>query len=57
MIPALTQFFGDVKNKDILDIGCGGGQIAKVLTDRGTKLTGIDSSIDMIGIAKKNILK
>lgn len=41
-------------NNNILDLGCGTGQVAKVFLDENYKVTGIDLSDDMLGIAKEN---
>lgn len=42
----------DIKNSNILDIGCGGGILAEELTDRGANVTGLDASKKTIQIAK-----
>ena len=44
----------EIKNKKILDIGCGGGILSEELSKMGAKVTGIDSSKKSIGIAKKH---
>ena len=44
----------DIKNKKILDIGCGGGILSEELCKMGAKVTGIDSSKKSINIAKKH---
>ena len=44
----------DIKNKKILDIGCGGGILSEELSKMGAKVTGIDSSKKSINIAKKH---
>ena len=43
-----------VKNKKILDIGCGGGILSEELCKMGAKVTGVDSSKKSINIAKKH---
>lgn len=42
----------NVKGKRILDIGCGSGRVAVELARRGAYVTGIDLSMNMIGMAK-----
>ena len=41
-------------NARILDIGCGTGALAFCLHEMGYRVTGVDASTAMIGIAKKN---
>ena len=44
----------EIKNKKILDIGCGGGILSEELSKMGANVTGIDSSKKSINIAKKH---
>ena len=44
----------EIKNKKILDIGCGGGILSEELSKMGAKVTGIDFSKKSISIAKKH---
>ena len=44
----------EIKNKKILDIGCGGGILSEEPSKMGAKVTGIDSSKKSINIAKKH---
>jgi len=50
--PYLLKLLGNVKNKEILDLGCGPGVHAKILTKKGAKVTGIDNSSASINLAK-----
>lgn len=43
--------------KKILDVACGTGKLAKMLKNEGFEVTGIDSSPEMIKIAKKRGIK
>lgn len=43
--------FPTVKNKSILDIGCGGGIFSESLAELGASVTGIDLANDLIKIA------
>ena len=53
-IPQLFQLIGDVKNKTVLDLGCGAGGSAKKLIELGAKnVLGIDLSTKMIEVANK----
>lgn len=47
------KLLGDVKSKDILEIGCGGGQNAIVLSKWGAKSVGLDISEEQIKHARK----
>jgi Methylase involved in ubiquinone/menaquinone biosynthesis len=53
ILPSLLKLLGDVKGKKILDIGCGPGLYASLLTQKGAVVHGIDISSELIGIAKK----
>jgi len=44
---------GDLKGKYLLDAGCGPGESSIFLANHGAKVTGIDISSGMIGIARK----
>ena len=50
----IDQLIGDVKNKEILDAGCGDGQYAKKLAEMGAIVIGIDGSTEMIHRACRN---
>ncbi|OLS14501.1 MAG: hypothetical protein RBG13Loki_1883 [Promethearchaeota archaeon CR_4] len=43
--------------KTILDIGCGSGRISLALAEKGVNVTGIDYSSQMIGLAKRYLVK
>ena len=42
---------GDVRNLDIIDLGCGEGSFGKLLASRGARVTGIDACPAMIDAA------
>lgn len=46
-----------VKNKKILDIGCGPGQAALFAANQGAQVIGLDISKEMIRVAQKNAKK
>ena len=54
-MPATLSLLGHVKNKKILDVGCGTGIYAKILNDNGAKVHGIDISPKMIQLAKSYV--
>jgi SAM-dependent methyltransferase len=52
-MPAMLGLLGNVKGKRIIDVGCGTGIYAKLLTKKGAKVKGFDISPEMIKIAKE----
>ncbi len=55
-IEGTNKFISFFKPGDmVLDIGCGAGTKSKYLMDRGFKVTGIDFSEEMIGLAKQEV--
>jgi SAM-dependent methyltransferase len=56
VFPALKDIAGvSLPDKaNILDLCCGTGQLAKVLTEKGYKVTGIDGSANQLKFARKN---
>ncbi|MBU4266715.1 MAG: class I SAM-dependent methyltransferase [Candidatus Altiarchaeales archaeon] len=53
VFPSLLDIFGDVENKKILDLGCGSGDFAQLLAERGADVVGVDISEKWIEICKK----
>lgn len=51
--PEMLRLAGNVRNRHILDAGCGHGPLAGALIERGARVTGFDSSEAMIGLAKQ----
>ena len=52
--PAIFVMIGDVRGKNILDLGCGYGENCRAFSDMGAKsVTGIDISKKMLEIAAK----
>jgi methionine biosynthesis protein MetW len=54
IIPLIS---GDLKNKKILDIGCGNGDLARMLTDKEIEVYGIDISSKAVSKTKKFMTK
>ena len=44
----------ELRSKKILDIGCGGGIFSEELSRYGAKVTGIDSSLKSVNVAKQH---
>jgi len=49
----IKNYFIDVKNKKILDAGCGNGDYTHILIENGGNVIGCDGSNEMINISKK----
>jgi SAM-dependent methyltransferase len=56
IFPLLKDIIGETlpDRAKVLDLCCGTGQLAKVLTDKGYQVTGIDGSREMLRYAKEN---
>jgi SAM-dependent methyltransferase len=53
-LPTVMALCGDVRDKRVLDAGCGPGRHAKKLIAKGALLTGIDISSEMINISREH---
>jgi ubiquinone/menaquinone biosynthesis C-methylase UbiE len=54
--PAFLELLGAVKNKHILDLGCGDAKFGKGLLEEGcASYTGIEPSTKMLEYAKRNL--
>jgi len=53
----VLKFLGNVKNKDILELGCGSGYWTRILSKKGARCVGIDKSKEQLNIAKKEELE
>ncbi|MGC8533391.1 MAG: class I SAM-dependent methyltransferase [Candidatus Parvarchaeum sp.] len=51
------KLLGKIKGKDILELGCGGGQVSIALAKKGAACTGIDISNKQIEFAVENAKK
>jgi len=50
--PAMLEFIGDLRGREVLDLGCGEGYQTRILARRGAHMTGIDLSPRMIEFAR-----
>lgn len=50
----VIPLLGNVKNKKILDLGCGTGRYSIPLAKKGAIVTAVDFSKEMLAVAKKN---
>jgi O-antigen chain-terminating methyltransferase len=53
-LPHFVGLPGSIKKKPIVDIGCGRGELLKVLGENGFEAIGIDMNADMVRRAKTN---
>jgi len=52
LMPRMLAMLGDVRGKNILDLGCGEGGYARELAARGATVTGVDGSARLIEVAR-----
>lgn len=52
--PAQVEACGDVRGARLLDVGCGGGYLAREMAARGARVTGVDISPRMIEHARRS---
>jgi 2-polyprenyl-6-hydroxyphenyl methylase/3-demethylubiquinone-9 3-methyltransferase len=48
----IRDIAGGVADKDVLDVGCGGGILAEAMAREGARVTGIDLSEKALGVAR-----
>jgi len=53
--PAVVDELGVLRDTDVLDVGCGGGNFAAFLADRGARVLGVDVSAEMIALARSRL--
>ncbi|MDD2751982.1 MAG: class I SAM-dependent methyltransferase [Candidatus Omnitrophica bacterium] len=49
----LRELKSSGEGKSLLDVGCGRGYLAAILTQRGYKVTGVDNSLESLDFARK----
>jgi ubiquinone/menaquinone biosynthesis C-methylase UbiE len=49
--PALFTLLGDVKDKQVLDAGCGTGYLARLLSKQGARVVGIEPATPLLNYA------
>lgn len=53
LMPRMLRMLGDVRNKAVLDLGCGEGGYARELSRRGARVTAVDGSARLIEAARQ----
>ncbi len=58
-VQVLLKFFGNLADRQVLDVGCGKGRFARVLLERNpeAKICGLDISEEMLACVPAGILK
>ncbi|GIF77061.1 class I SAM-dependent methyltransferase [Asanoa siamensis] len=51
---SLFGLLGDVRDQDLVDLGCGTGYLSRKLADMGARVTGVDQSDAMLSIARRD---
>jgi 2-polyprenyl-3-methyl-5-hydroxy-6-metoxy-1,4-benzoquinol methylase len=51
----ILKIIGNVKGKEILDLGCGTGKWSIILNKKGAKVTSVDNSKEMLDVLNKKI--
>lgn len=52
--PAVCKYLHRLEGKSVLDYGCGSGTFSRYLREQGADVTGVDTSRNMIRIAKQS---
>ena len=53
--PSIIALLEDLKEKQVLEVGCAGGVLTEWLVDQGANVTAIDISSEMVKYAKKRL--
>lgn len=53
LIPTILRLTGDIRNKRVIDVGCGSGYLTAILATKSFHTVGVDPSKEMIRIAKR----
>ncbi|MDP9359810.1 MAG: class I SAM-dependent methyltransferase [Acidobacteriota bacterium] len=51
----LLRLWGDRKNLDVLDVGCGFATTSQRIAERGNRVTGLESSAEAVTIARERV--
>jgi SAM-dependent methyltransferase len=53
--PAMLALLGELAGRRVLDAGCGAGQLAEAMLDRGAEVTGVEVSAAMARLARARL--
>jgi SAM-dependent methyltransferase len=53
--PAMLDLLGDLRDKRVLDAGCGAGALAEAMLERGADVTGLEISAQMARLAQSRL--
>ena len=53
LVPTILELADDIQHKTVIDVGCGDGDLASKLAKTAAKVIGVDASVDMIQIARR----
>lgn len=53
-LPGVFELLGDVRGRQLCDLACGQGVVARLLAKRGAKVVGIDTSAKLLEIAQRD---
>jgi len=51
----IAAAFGPLAGKRLLDVGCGSGALARLLSDRGARVVGVDPNAEVLALARKAV--
>ena len=53
ILPNMLRLLGDIKNKNLLDLGCGQGFFARAFAAAGARVLGVDAAPALLALAEK----
>lgn len=50
--PVMIRECGEVRGREVIDVGCGEGRFARMLAERGAIVTALDPTAELVGMAR-----